>query len=97
MVKEICHFLVIDVVRSALDQMRQGLQTLHVLELVQKHPLLMQQAFCVNDKPLTAADMTDLFVPLMDELGSNKYPRQELILMHWRDYLQDCEGTIFEE
>ena len=53
----------------------------------------MQQAFCARDKPLTAVDVDALFTPNMDDPGSNKYPRQELALMHWRDYLQDCEGT----
>ena len=91
---ELCHFFAIDVVRGALDQMRQGLGTLDVLGVMKKYPKLMQQSFCARDKPLTAVDVDALFTPNMDDPGSNKYPRQELALMHWRDYLQDCEGTI---
>lgn len=87
MVKELCHFLVIDIVRGALDQMRQGLGTLDILALMRKNPRLMQQAFCAREKPLRASDVNDLFTPRMDEPGSNRYPRQELALMHWRDYL----------
>ena len=28
----------------------------------------------------------------MDPVGSNARGKQELILMHWRDYLQESEG-----
>ena len=41
MVNELCHFFAIDVVRGALDQMRQGLGTLDVLGLMKKYPKLM--------------------------------------------------------
>ncbi len=94
MVSELCHFFVIDIVRGGLDQMRQGLGTLGILELMKKNPGLIQEAFCAREKPLTASDVNDLFTPNMDDPGSNKYPRQELTLMHWRDYLQDCEGIV---
>lgn len=95
MVTELCHFFVIDIVRSALDQMRQGLQTLDVLALMRKNPMLMQQAFCATEQPLTASRMNELFTVKMDEPGSNNYPRQELAVMYWRDYLQDCDGTVY--
>lgn len=93
MVKELCHFYVIDRVRSALDQMREGLATLNVLSLLKRHPLVMEQAFCANSSQLCALDISNLFLPVLDEPGSNTHSRQELIVMHWRDYLQDC-GTV---
>lgn len=94
MVKELCHFFVIDRVRSALEQLRQGLATLDVLSLLKRHPLTMEQAFCAENSQLCAVDISNLFLPVLDEPGSNKHSRQELIVMHWRDYLQDCEGTV---
>lgn len=93
MLNELCHFLVIDIVRGAVDQMRQGLQTLDILALMKKNAQSMEQAFCAQEKPLSACDVNALFTPNMDDIGSNMYPRQELALMHWRDYVQDCEGT----
>ena len=74
MVSELCHFFVIDIVHGALDQMRQGLGTLGILELMKKNPGLIQEAFCAREKPLTASDVNDLFTPNMDDPGSNKYP-----------------------
>lgn len=69
-------------------------RTLSILALMKKNPQLMQQAFCAKEEPLAACDVNALFTPNMDDIGSNMYPRQELSLMHWRDYLQDCEGTV---
>ena len=85
MLREICHFLAINVVKSAFDQMKEGLQTLHILELVKKLAVNVTSINCVTDKPLLDTDMSDLFALLIDELGSNKYPHGELILMHWQD------------
>ena len=39
--------------------------------------------------------MDSLFVPELAEEGANVRPQQELIIMHWRDYLQDYEGKVF--
>ena len=41
--------------------------------------------------------MDSLFVPELAEEGANVRPQQELIIMHWRDYLQDCEGEVFHD
>ena len=54
----------------------------------------MEQAFCGNSSQLCALDISNLFLPVLDEPGSNTHSCQELIVMHWRDYLQDCEGTV---
>lgn len=93
MVKELCHFFVIDNVRSAVEQFKEGLGTLDILSLIKRHPRVMQEAFCAKESKLKASDVLDLFIARLDEPGSNNYERQELILMHWRDYLQDCEGV----
>ena len=64
MVKELCHFFVIDRVRSALEQLRQGLATLDVLSLMKRHPLVMDQAFCAKNSQLCALDISNLFLPM---------------------------------
>ena len=58
----------------------------------------MAQVFCSSSLlKLTASRMDSLFVPELAEDGSNVRPQQELIIMHWRDYLQDCEGEVFHD
>lgn len=92
MVKELCHYLVIDSVRSALEQLKEGLTTLDVLGLMRRYPLVMEEAFCSKESEVKASDIDNLFLPVFDDPGSNKYACQELMIMHWRDYLQDCGG-----
>lgn len=63
-----------------------------ILNLIEKHLNTTAQVFCSNSLlKLTASRMDSLFVPELAEEGANVRPQQELIIMHWRDYLQDCE------
>ncbi|XP_044175097.1 G2/M phase-specific E3 ubiquitin-protein ligase-like isoform X2 [Acropora millepora] len=91
-VKDVCQFYIIDRVRSAIEDFKAGLQTLGILNLIEKYPNTMAQVFCSSSLlKLTASRMDSLFVPELAEEGANVRPQQELIIMHWRDYLQDCE------
>lgn len=97
-VKDVCQFYIIDRVRSAIEDFKAGLQTLGILNLIEKHPNTMAQVFCSNSLlKLTASRMDSLFVPELAEEGANVRPQQELIIMHWRDYLQDCEGEVLHD
>lgn len=33
-----------------------------------------------------------LFIPCFEEEGTHLRDKQEIMMMNWRDYLQDCEG-----
>ena len=97
-VKDVCQFYIIDRVRSAIEDFKAGLQTLGILNLIEKHPNTMAQVFRSNSLiKLTASRMDSLFVPELAEEGANVRPQQELIIMHWRDYLQDCEGEVLHD
>ena len=39
-----------------MDQFAEGLEELHVLEVMRKHSILMKPLFVNNTKPLTAGD-----------------------------------------
>ena len=43
-------------VKAAMDQFAEGLEELHVLEVMRKHSILMKPLFVNNTKPLTAGD-----------------------------------------
>ena len=73
--------------------MKEGLNTLGVLQAIQKHPCKFKELFSRECLPKLDAEMVDLlFVPKLDEEGSNKRAVQEQAIVYWRDYLQDCTG-----
>ena len=92
---ELCHFYVIDKACSALTQFKEGLSILNVLSLVQRHPNLFKDVFCHEPKPLTANVIDGLFKTVYTEEGTRQREQQELIVMYWRDYLQERHGKTF--
>lgn len=95
LVEMIAKYIVIDRPRSALEQFKDGLNTLGILQLMQSHPKEFESIFCHEEKKLSADECDSLFTPMFGPIGSNIRERQELIVMYWRDYLQDCEGTVY--
>ena len=93
LVQELCYFYVIDKARSAIEKFKDGLRTLDVLDLLMRVPSLFHPYFCYGPTALTAGDIDSIFIPKFSEEGCRIREREELIIMHWRDYLQDCEGT----
>ena len=83
---------VLDKPRSALEQFKEGLKALGILDVMTQHPAEFETLFCHQGTILTANIVDNIFTPVLDPVGSNRRPRQELILMYWRDYLQDVEG-----
>lgn len=92
-VEELCHFFVIDKVRSVLEEFKEGLCTLNILALIKAHPEEFEMVFCYHPTPLTANAMDLLFVPTLAEEGTTTRDKQEIIVMNWRDYLLDCQGS----
>lgn len=92
LVNELCNFFVIDKVRSVLEQFKEGLSTLNFLYLIEAHVILFEEIFYHQPTPLTAEAMDQLFIPQYVEKGSRLRNGQEVIVMHKRDYLLDCEG-----
>ena len=91
---ELCHYFVIDRVRTAIEIFKEGLATLSILETMQKHPTAFRKIFCHSERLLTSEDVDQAFKPQLDEPGSNNRIKQETAVMNWRDFLQNCEGRL---
>ena len=69
----------------------RGHSTTHVMK---QHPAEFENLFCHQGKALSASEIDRTFLPMLDPVGCNARDRQELVLMHWRDYLQETEGAV---
>ena len=90
----IAKYVVIDKPRSALEQFKDGLETLGILQAMKAYPTKFKKLFCLQATELTATMLQELFCTDYSPTGSNHRPKEELIVMHWRDFLQECEGTV---
>ena len=75
-----------------IEELKQGLKTLGVLEYMKKYPEQFSDIFCKQLKPLDGHMVDLLFIPIFDEEGSNVGQQQEQTIVFWRDYLQYCGG-----
>ena len=71
----------------------EGLRTLEILELVKKFPRIFRPYFCYTATTLTATLVDEIFKPVYSDEECRIREREELIIMHWRDYLQEREGN----
>ena len=72
----------------------EGLRTLEILELVKKFSRIFRPYFCYTATTLTATLIDEIFKPVYSDEGCRIREREELIIMHWRDYLQGREGNV---
>lgn len=95
LINELCQFFVIDKARTVLERFKEGLQTLGIAELIRQHPHLFRPYFCfTSSAPLTASCIDLLFKPWMSEECTPRRDKEDLIFMHWRDYLLECQGNM---
>ncbi|XP_063755391.1 uncharacterized protein LOC134874991 [Eleginops maclovinus] len=91
LVQDIVMFQVVHRVQGPFQRFCEGLKTLGVLEKIRRHPDSFKPLFCYEASLLTADQMDNLFsIPLSPE-GSNKRTAEEMVVIFWRDYLQDAE------
>ena len=90
-VKIILRHVLVDSMRYLLEDFKKGLETLGALEAIQKQPEQFRELFTTEN----IATVDPIFRIDFDEQGSNRRNSQELAIIHWRDYLQDCE-SIFQ-
>lgn len=84
-----------DSTRYLLEDLKKGLETLGVVEAIKKHPEQLRELSTEeNICPLDAATKDAIFNIDYDEQGSSGRAIQELAIIHWRDYLQDCESMF---
>ena len=93
--KIILRHVLIDSTRYLLEEFKKGLQILGVLDAMQRHPQQFRDVFTnENVNQLDAQCVDLLFTVHFAEMGSNARPKQELAVILWRDYLQDCESKV---
>ena len=69
---------VIDKPRSALEQFKEGLSTLGILDRMKRYLAEMETVFCYQGHVLLATDLDKIFTPVMVPVGNNNRERQEL-------------------
>ena len=79
--------------KAELDEIKESLQTLNVLELLQTNPVTMRSLFVAHQQCLTADIVQDLFVPVLSPEGGNKWELEEEALMFWVNFLQEVQGN----
>ena len=94
-VKIILRHVLLDSTRYLLEDLKKGQETLDVLKAIQANPEQFREVFTnENIRPLDAETVDALFTINYAEQGSNQRASQELTIVHWRDYLQDCESEL---
>lgn len=73
---------------------REGMETLGVLEQIQKRPDAFRPLLCHKTTTLTADILDHLFQIHFSESGSNRRMSENRVIAFWRDYLQDAEGKL---
>src|SRR5258705_8014459 len=84
-------FHCVDVIQVPLKDFCRGLNVLGVHDAITKHPEVMWHVFCGQFKtPLTAECLIRLIQPMYTPTGSNSRGKEELAMVYFRDYVQDC-------
>ncbi|XP_056099424.1 uncharacterized protein LOC130078001 isoform X3 [Rhinichthys klamathensis goyatoka] len=91
LVQSAAEFFVNGRLRAALDQFSEGLQTLGLLEEMQKYPALFYDMFVNEQRPLQAKDLCSLFYVNFSPQGSNRRAKENQTICYWRDWLIDVE------
>ncbi|XP_077057358.1 G2/M phase-specific E3 ubiquitin-protein ligase-like [Siphateles boraxobius] len=92
LIQSAAEFFVNGRLRAALDQFSEGLQTLGLLEEMQKYPALFYDMFVNEQRPLQAKDLCSLFYVNFSPQGSNRRRAKEnQTICYWRDWLIDVE------
>ncbi len=79
-----------------LDEMRRGLLSLNFIGAMNGNPSLKALfKFNAEAQTLTAEEVEKLFVPLFSPQGSNKRSKEEQVMMHFLEFLQDLEGEYY--
>lgn len=79
-------------------RLEKGLSTLGVLNAMRSQPQVMKRLFVRSEEQkLDAMGVEDFFQLSTDAWsapGNVRYNNEKRALTHWRDFLQDMEGTI---
>lgn len=81
------------IIQSCFCRFTEGLKMLGVLEKMRQHPDSFHPPFCYEPSILTVDQMDDLFSIQRSPEGSNNRAAEEIVVMFWRDYIQDAEDN----
>ncbi|XDV17715.1 hypothetical protein PO909_023535 [Leuciscus waleckii] len=74
-----------------LRQLKEGLETLGVLNAIKEHSSIMEELFCGGPPTLSAASLLDLFTVHYSPRGTNRRTLEEVAVGHWRDWIIEVE------
>ncbi len=81
--------------KAELDQIKDGLRSLEILDLMAQHPTLMRPLFLESGKPkLSAESFLQIFNILWSPVGSNRREQEEAVIYGWTEYVHEIEGEI---
>ena len=89
----VCDFNYQVQVKAELDDIAEGLESLEVLSLIRRNPLIMKSLFIHAKSSLTCSVLQDLFTVEFSCKGSNQRELEEETYMYWVNFLQDVEGV----
>ncbi len=100
-INDIAKWYVLGKNRPALEELKNGLAILGVLDALQKYPDAFKSVFCYKETTLSSQSFEQFFQMKRSEVGSNHCIVESRVKMYWRDYLQDVEDknvdSSFEE
>ncbi|XP_011406870.1 PREDICTED: uncharacterized protein LOC105314410 [Amphimedon queenslandica] len=80
--------------KGELDQLKEGLECLGVLKLLQDYPKLMRPLLMSSGKKqLNATELLNLFTIVWSPVGSNARESEESVIYAWTNYVHDCAGA----
>ena len=73
-----------------LSQFMEGMDTLKIVQFVQRHPKTSKGLFAYNVLgDVTSEYLSELLRPNMSPRGYNQRENEEAVLLNWNNYLQD--------
>ena len=95
MAEQTAHWYVLGRSWPALEQFKQGMSILGIMEAVSSCPNAFFNVLCHFFEKLTAEVFMNLFTIVLGDEGSNKRGTENLVMSYWNDYLQDVdEGEV---
>ena len=79
--------------KSELDEIRRGLQSLGFLDVVSKNPIL-RSLFEHSPSKVTADLVEEMFIPEFSPIGSNMRAKEEAVMMWFTELLHEIEGKF---
>ncbi|XP_019859447.1 PREDICTED: G2/M phase-specific E3 ubiquitin-protein ligase-like isoform X1 [Amphimedon queenslandica] len=80
--------------KGELDQFKNGLKSLGILELLQQYPTLMKPLFVYSKEPcMKATTFLKMFTIKWSPEGSNTRESEEAVIYCWTNYVHQCAGS----